>query len=114
MLLFTTSIKYRWGRMDSIRFSIRRCAAFSEMHITPLDAIAEGDLVCLRSRCGMRHVGDGLGMPATNKRLEITSMSIVRVANGKIAAGWQNWDMLGLMQRINAGPMAATYLAAVG
>ena len=95
-------------------FFDRMSAAFSEMRITPLDAIAEGDLVCLRLRCGMHHTGDGLGMPATNKRLEVTGISIVRVANGKIAAGWQNWDMLGLMQQISGEPVAVTYLAAVG
>jgi hypothetical protein len=27
-------------------------------------------------------------------------------------AGWQNWDMLGLMQQIRDEPGAATYIAA--
>jgi len=62
----------------------------------------------------MRHTGDGLGMPATNKRLEITGIVIVRVKDGKLTAGWQNWDMLGLLQQINSAPAAATYIAATG
>jgi steroid delta-isomerase-like uncharacterized protein len=95
-------------------FFDRMSATFSEMHITPHQAIAEGDMVCLRWSCTMRHTGDGLGMPATNKRLEITGISIVRVANGKLIAGWQNWDMLGLLQQINAAPVAATYITAAG
>ena len=41
-----------------------------------------------------------------------TGISIVRVADGMLAAGWQNWDMLGLMQQIQAQPRAATYIAA--
>jgi hypothetical protein len=39
-------------------------------------------------------------------------MTMVRVANGRFVAGWQNWDMLGLMQQIKQEPMAPTYIAA--
>jgi hypothetical protein len=67
-------------------FFDRISTTFSEMRITPHAAIAEGGLVCLRRSCAMRHTGDGLGMPATNKRVEITGISIVRVANGKLTA----------------------------
>jgi len=95
-------------------FFDRISATFSEIYVTPHAAIAEGDMVCLRWSCAMRHTGDGLGMPATNKRLEITGISILRIANGKIAAGWQNWDMLGLIQKINSEPVAATYISAAG
>jgi hypothetical protein len=38
----------------------------------------------------------------------------VRVENGKLTAGWQNWDMLGLMQQINSEPVALTYITAAG
>jgi hypothetical protein len=34
------------------------------------------------------------------------------LADGKFAEGWQNWDMLGLMQQITEAPMARTYIAA--
>jgi steroid delta-isomerase-like uncharacterized protein len=94
-------------------FFDRMSATFSDMHITPTEVIAEGDMVCVRWRCKMHHIGDGLGMPATNKRLSITGITIMRIANGKIADGWQNWDMLGLLQQINEEPLAATYVAAV-
>jgi steroid delta-isomerase-like uncharacterized protein len=93
-------------------FFDRLTAAFSDMRITPLEVIAEGDMVCVRWRCNVHHTGNGLGMPASNKRLEVTGIVIMRVANGKIAAGWQNWDMLGLLQQIKAEPAAATYIAA--
>jgi len=95
-------------------FFDRISTTFSEMRVTPHAAIAEGDTVCLRWSCAMRHTGDGLGMPPTNKRVEITGISIVRVKDGKLTAGWQNWDMLGLLQQINSAPVAATYIAAIG
>jgi predicted ester cyclase len=60
----------------------------------------------------MKHTGSGLGTAPTQKTLATTGMTMVRVANGRLVAGWQNWDMLGLMQQIKQEPMAPTYLAA--
>lgn len=92
-------------------FFDRMQTAFSDIHVTFHDAIAKDDKVCLRWSCTMRHTGGGLGMAPTGKTLETTGITIVRVANGKLVAGWQNWDMLGLMQQINEQPMAGTYIA---
>jgi predicted ester cyclase len=93
-------------------FFDRMQAAFSDIHVTFQDAIAEADMVCLRWSCSMKHTGSGLGIPPTEKMLATTGMTMVRVANGRFVAGWQNWDMLGLMQQIKQEPMAPTYIAA--
>jgi predicted ester cyclase len=93
-------------------FFDRMHAAFSDIHVTFQDAIAEADMVCLRWSCSMKHTGSGLGIAPTQKTLATTGMTMVRVANGKFVAGWQNWDMLGLMQQIKKEPMAPTYIAA--
>ena len=93
-------------------FFDRMHAAFSDIHVTFQDAIAEADMVCLRWSCSMKHTGSGLGMAPTQKTLATTGMTMVRIANGRFVAGWQNWDMLGLMQQINQEPMAPTYIAA--
>jgi predicted ester cyclase len=93
-------------------FFDRMQAAFSDIHVTFQDAIAEADMVCLRWSCRMKHTGSGLGIAPTQKTLETTGMTMVRVANGRFVAGWQNWDMLGLMQQIKQEPMAPTYIAA--
>src|SRR5258706_4335006 len=92
-------------------FFDRISAAFSDVRITVHDAIAERDTVCVRWSCSMTHTGHGLGMPPTNRRLGTTGISIVRVADGKLTAGWQNWDMLGLIQQIRAEPRAPTSIA---
>jgi SnoaL-like polyketide cyclase len=60
----------------------------------------------------MRHTGNGLDVPPTNRTVQITGMSVLRIAAGKFVAGWQNWDMLGLMQQIKDEPVAPTYIAA--
>jgi steroid delta-isomerase-like uncharacterized protein len=87
-------------------------AAFSDIHVEILDNFAAGDLVCTRWVVTMRHTGDALGMPATGKQLRATGMGIVRIRNGRFAEGWQNWDMLGLMEQIHGANRAAVYMAA--
>jgi steroid delta-isomerase-like uncharacterized protein len=93
-------------------FFDRMHAAFSDIHITVESSMAEGNFVCLRWSCTMRHSGEGLGLPATGKVVKTTGISIIRMANGKLTEGWQNWDMLGLIQQITEAPMAKTYIAA--
>jgi predicted ester cyclase len=93
-------------------FFDRMQAAFSDIHVTINEAIAEADKVCVRWSCTMRHTGNGLGIPPTGKNLATTGITIVHIANRKLVAGWQNWDMLGLMQQIKGEPMAPTYIAA--
>jgi predicted ester cyclase len=92
-------------------FFDRMQATFSDLHVTVHDTLAEGDKLCIRWSCTMKHTGDGLGMPPTGKTLHTTGISIVRVEGNKLAEGWQNWDMLGLLEQINSAPKAATYIA---
>jgi steroid delta-isomerase-like uncharacterized protein len=92
-------------------FFDRMQAAFSDIHITIESTLAEGDHVCLRWSCTLRHSGDGLGIPATGKVVKTTGISIMRLKDGKLDEGWQNWDMLGLMQQITDAPRARTYIA---
>jgi steroid delta-isomerase-like uncharacterized protein len=93
-------------------FFDRMQATFSDIHVSFHDAITQDDEVSLRWSCTMRHTGEGLGMPPTNKTVHVTGISVVRIANGKLVAAWQNWDMLGLMQQIRGEVMAPTYIAA--
>lgn len=74
--------------------------AFPNINITVEDAIAEGDKVALRWTARMKHEGDHLGFAATQKDAVIAGMSIVRVRDGQIVEGWNNWDQLGLMQQL--------------
>jgi predicted ester cyclase len=41
-------------------------------------------------------------MPATGKPVLLSGISIVRINNGKIVEGWDNWDQLGMLQQIGA------------
>ena len=93
-------------------FFDRLQAACSNIRVNVEQTIVENDLVCVRWSCTMRHTGDGLGLPATGKPLKTTGISIVRVEGDKLVEGWQNWDMLGMMEQITGGGKSATYIAA--
>ena len=92
-------------------FFDRLSAAFSDLHITVHDTIAEKDRICVRWSCSATHVGDGLGVAPTGKRLHVTGMSMMRVRDGQIVEVWQKWDMLGLMEQIHSRDQSPTYLA---
>lgn len=92
-------------------FFERMQAAFSDIHVSVHDALAEGDRVCLPWTFTARHTGNGLGVAPTNRSVNVTGITIVRIANGKFIEGWQNWDMLGLMQQIKGERSASTYIA---
>ena len=92
-------------------FFDRMQAAVSDIHVSFHDAMAEGDRVVLRWSVSMRHTGDGLGVPPTEKVVTTTGISVPRLAGGKFIEGWQNWDMLGLMQQIQGTRLGLTYTA---
>jgi len=90
-------------------FFDRMRATFSDIHVSFHDAIAEGDRVVLRWSVLMRHTGDGLGVPPTEKVVTTTGISVLRIAGDKFIEGWQNWDMLGLMHQIQGAGLGPTY-----
>jgi steroid delta-isomerase-like uncharacterized protein len=77
-------------------------AAFPDIKVTIEDTVVEGDKVAARWVAAMTHTGDGLGFAATGQHAEITGMTIVRIHNGQIKEGWNNWDLMGLMQKLGA------------
>jgi predicted ester cyclase len=93
-------------------FFDRMQSAFSDIHITVEDDVQGGDKVWLRWSCTMRHTGSGLGMSPTQKQLHTTGISILKTLDDKVVEGWQNWDMLGLMQQINEQSKSPAYIAA--
>lgn len=89
----------------------RMHANFSDFHVVIHDEMEHGDKVCLRWSCSMRHTGDGLGVPATGRTVATTGISIMRVAEGKLIEGWQNWDMAGVLEAIGVRDKCTNVLA---
>jgi predicted ester cyclase len=91
-------------------FYDRMLATFSEIHVDVHDSIAEGDKICVRWTFTGKHTGDGLGAAPTGTAVHVTGITIMRVSGGRMVEGWQNWDMLGMMERINGVARSATYI----
>lgn len=89
----------------------RMHAAMDDIQLTVHETMVDQDRICLRWSFKARHSGDGLGVPASGKTVDVTGITIMRIAGGKLVEGWQNWDMLGLMEQIQEAPRAATYAA---
>jgi predicted ester cyclase len=68
------------------------------------DQIAEGDKVVTRMTSFGKHEGDLPGAPKTGNDLKMTSITIHRIENGKLAEKWSDKDVLGFLQQIGVLP----------
>jgi predicted ester cyclase len=66
------------------------------------DQIAEGDKVVTRMTSYGKHEGDLPGAPRTGNDLQMTSITIHRIANGKLVEKWAEKDVLGYLKQIGA------------
>jgi steroid delta-isomerase-like uncharacterized protein len=79
-------------------------SAFSDIHLEIEDQIAEGDRVATRWTGTGTHDGDLMGIPPTGNRVTMPGMEIVRISGGKLAEGWENYDLMGMMQQLGVIP----------
>jgi predicted ester cyclase len=68
------------------------------------DQIAEGDKVVTRLTSIGKHEGDLPGAPRTGNGLKMTSITIHRIADGKLVEKWAEKDVLGFLQQIGVIP----------
>jgi steroid delta-isomerase-like uncharacterized protein len=68
------------------------------------DQIAEGDRVVTRMTSIGKHTGDLPGAPATGNNLTMTSITIHRIADGKLVEKWSEKDVMGFLQQIGVMP----------
>lgn len=64
------------------------------------EQIAEGDKVVTRLTAYGKHTGDLPGAPQTGNNLKMTSITIHRIENGKLAEKWSEKDVLGFLIQI--------------
>lgn len=77
-------------------------AAFPDIEVVVEDAITEGDKVAARCTVRGKHQSDSLGFAATQRPMEISGMTIVRVRDGKIVEAWNNFDFMSMFQQLGA------------
>jgi steroid delta-isomerase-like uncharacterized protein len=66
--------------------------------------LVDGELEAARVVVTGTHKGEFLGVPPTDKAVEIEGIDIIRVEDGKVAEHWGVTDTMGLMQQLGALP----------
>ena len=82
--------------------------AFPGRQVTIDDVVAEGNRVVARTTLNGTHQGEMQGIPATGNSITLPSISIFRLANGKIAEAWFAADNLSFMQQLGVIPAPET------
>jgi steroid delta-isomerase-like uncharacterized protein len=91
--------------IDKLKIMIERTrAAFPDQRIELDDMIGEGDRVACRLKFVGHLVGEWDGHPYDGREVSFTGMGMYRIADGKIAEGWFNFDQHGFMRQLGALP----------
>jgi predicted ester cyclase len=76
---------------------------FSDIKVDILDQVAEGDRVTTRKAIHALHTGDFMGVAATNKRVKINVIDIIRLEGGKYAEHWGISNIPEIIAELSAG-----------
>jgi predicted ester cyclase len=71
------------------------------------DLIVEGDKAAVRYSISGTQKGEFMGIPPTNKRIELSSLCMVRLANGKVAEMWVENNSLVFLLQLGVLPLPA-------
>ena len=88
------------GIEDLRAFVLAFRSAFPDLHISIDDQISEGYKVATRITMTGTHLGDFLGMPATNQSVCIQGLVVSHLKEGLIAEEWELLDQLTLLQQL--------------
>ena len=67
--------------------------------------IAEGDRVVARYSARGTHLGELMGIAPTGREITLTGIAIRRFSEGRIAETREEYDALGLLHQLGAGPL---------
>jgi predicted ester cyclase len=66
--------------------------------------VAEDDIVVIHARGQGTLQGEWMGIQPTGKRFDIETVTIVRIAGGKVVERWYSADALGMMRQLGLLP----------
>lgn len=74
---------------------------FSDLKVTVLDAVAEGDMVATRVFYEGVHTGVCMGIAPTGRKIFFEALENFRLENGIIVESWGYWPDLEIMQKLS-------------
>lgn len=89
---------------DFKKFLLSDFAAIPDSVIEVEHLISEGDLVAVRASYSGTQMGAMGPFPASDERFEGPFLSFLRIANGKIAEMWVEWDNLAMLTQLGHLP----------
>lgn len=75
-------------------------SAFSDIHITVEDTVAQDYKLAVRWTARMRHTGPGLGFPPTGAPVTLHGMSFMEQRNGLLIRGWNAFELSSTVARL--------------
>jgi steroid delta-isomerase-like uncharacterized protein len=86
------------GRDDFLNVVYRPLVkAVPDLRIAVEDVLGRGDQAVVRWFLTGTHTGDGLGIPPSGRSIRLRGMTWLVFRDGKIAEGWDCWDLGGLL-----------------
>lgn len=82
-------------------------SAFPDLKVQIDDVVSDGETVVARWSVRGTHRGEGFGLAVSGLPVSFRGMTWLRVRDGKILEGWDNWNAGALMQTLSAGSAAA-------
>ena len=88
------------GPVEFMPFHRAFRSAFPDMQIDLLRTVAQGDLILAHCRVTGTHRGDGLGLPPTDRPIQMYGFALGRVENGQLHEGWNCFDFLDMYRQL--------------
>ncbi len=88
------------SREETIEFEKMVRIAFPDISYSIEELIAVEDRVISRLILRSTHEGEFQGIPATGNKIEVSSILMIRIQNGKIVEFKEELDQLGMMQQL--------------
>ena len=94
----TDAFKKYWRAMIRI---------FPDIQVAVESSIAEEDKVVARCSVRATHLGAGLGIPPTGKKIHVTGVRIATFKDSKVIEAWNNFDYLAVYRQLGLLPQSA-------
>lgn len=85
--------------------------AMPDYDVTHEDVVVQGDKVAVRNTVSGTHQGAFMGIQPTGKRVEMRTMDVHQVRDGKIITTWHLEDFAGLMAQLSSPAGAPAHRA---
>jgi steroid delta-isomerase-like uncharacterized protein len=90
------------GKADLALATRRVHEALADVSFSVADLIAQGDRVAARLTASARQVGELVGRPASGRSYTIGEIHSFRIAGGRIAEHWHQYDAPGMLRQLGA------------